>query len=152
MRVVSASSMADCQHENPIVQSTIEPCANGLPVHERLPSLFDDCSILRSASLEIETRGSEGLRYRLGSKREMEELSLREYLFSGGVCVIEWFEHLPTEEVEEYMHVAFAYTNGSKRRLTLTAYGRHYEGIIKGLRQNADCKVQNAKSKKRRGF
>ena len=90
--------------------------------------------------------------YRLGSKREMEELSLREYLFSGGVCVIEWFEHLPTEEVEEYMHVAFAYTNGSKRRLTLTAYGRHYEGIIKGLRQNADCKVQNAKSKKRRGF
>ncbi len=72
--------------------------------------------------------------YRVGSQREMEELNLREYLFSEGVSVIEWFEHLPAGEVEEYLHVVLNYVNGTKRALTFAAHGRRYEKIIEGLR------------------
>ncbi len=72
--------------------------------------------------------------YRVSSEREMEGLNLREYLFSGGVSVVEWFEHLSPQEVEEYLHVDFAYANSSKRKLMFKAYGNRYEEIIKGLR------------------
>jgi len=78
--------------------------------------------------------------FRIAGAREMEELNLRDYLFATGVSVVEWFERLPAEEVEEYLHIAFAYADGSKRRLKFTAHGDRYEKIIKGL------KVQGFKS------
>ena len=71
--------------------------------------------------------------YRVESRRELEELNLPDYLFSDGVSVIEWFEHLPAEEVEEHLHVAFVHANGNKRKLAFTAYGKQYEEIIKKL-------------------
>ena len=72
--------------------------------------------------------------YRIEGKRELEELNLTDYLFSDGVSAVEWFEHLPAEEVEEYLHVSFAYANGNKRKLTFTAHGGRYDEIIEGLR------------------
>jgi len=45
--------------------------------------------------------------YRLSSVTEMEELSLRECFFSDGVSVIEWFERLPENEVDEYLQIQF---------------------------------------------
>ena len=71
--------------------------------------------------------------YRVEGRRELEELNLTDYLFSDGVSAVEWFEHLPAEEVEEYLHVSFAYANGNKRKLTFTAHGERYEKIIKKL-------------------
>ncbi|MFQ5850334.1 MAG: tRNA (adenosine(37)-N6)-threonylcarbamoyltransferase complex ATPase subunit type 1 TsaE [Candidatus Binatia bacterium] len=71
--------------------------------------------------------------FRISSAGEFKELNLREYLFSGGVSVIEWFDHLPEEEVEEYLHVAFDHVNGSKRRLTFTAHGLSYERVVEQL-------------------
>ena len=72
--------------------------------------------------------------YRLGSRKEMEELNLREYLFSDGVSVVEWFEHLPEDEVDECLRINFAYANGSQRRLTFAAHGRRYEEIVEELK------------------
>ena len=72
--------------------------------------------------------------YRVEGRRELEELNLTDYLFSDGVSAVEWFEHLPAEEVEEYLHVSFAYANGNKRKLTFTAHGKRYDKIIAGLR------------------
>ncbi len=83
--------------------------------------------------------------YRVSSQREMEELNLREYLFSEGVSVVEWFDHLPLKEVEEYLHVAFAYANGNKRKLTFTAYGNLYEEIITGLRDDKRSRIKGFK-------
>lgn len=75
--------------------------------------------------------------YRIGNARELEELNLREYLFSGGVSVVEWFEHLPEREVDEWLEVSFAYADGNARSLTFTAHGRQYKEIVKtlGVRQ-----------------
>jgi len=92
--------------------------------------------------------------YRVESGREMEELNLREYLFSEGVSIVEWFEHLSSEEVEDYFHVEFFHTGRSKRKLNFTAHGNRYEEIIEELKnigvkgkdriQKSDSRSQNS--------
>jgi len=72
--------------------------------------------------------------YRIGNARELEELNLREYLFSGGTSVVEWFEHLPAGEVDEWLQVNFEHRSGHERRLTFTPFGKSYEELLKGLR------------------
>lgn len=71
--------------------------------------------------------------YRVENRRELEELNLLDYLFSDGVSAVEWFEHLPAGEVQEYLHVAFTHANGNRRKLTFTAYGKRYEKMLDGL-------------------
>src|SRR6266704_3230966 len=72
--------------------------------------------------------------YRVGSREELEGLNLREYLYSDGVSVVEWFEHLPADEVNEYLEVKLAYANGNKRQLMFTPRGKRYEQIVEGLK------------------
>ena len=72
--------------------------------------------------------------YRIGSREELEGLNLREYLYSDGVSVVEWFEHLPADEVSEYLEVKLAYANGNKRQLMFTPRGKRYEQIVEGLK------------------
>jgi tRNA threonylcarbamoyladenosine biosynthesis protein TsaE len=72
--------------------------------------------------------------YRIGNARELEELNLREYLFSGGVSVVEWFEHLPAGEVDEWLQVDFEHSGQRERRLTFTACGKQYEELLQGLK------------------
>ncbi len=75
--------------------------------------------------------------YRLSGASEIEELNLREVLFSEGVSVIEWFERIPEGEVDEYLHIAFNHRDSSKRQLTFAAYGRRYEEIIDKLKRKS---------------
>lgn len=72
--------------------------------------------------------------YRIGSRDELEGLNLREYLYGAGVSLIEWFEHLPADEVEEFLELKFAYADGSKRELIFTPHGERYERIVEGLK------------------
>ena len=55
--------------------------------------------------------------YRIGSRDELEGLNLREYLYGAGVSLIEWFEHLPADEVEEFLELKFAYADGTENQL-----------------------------------
>jgi tRNA threonylcarbamoyladenosine biosynthesis protein TsaE len=87
--------------------------------------------------------------YRLGNQRDMEELGLREYFFSDGVCLIEWFDHLPAGEVEEYLNIEFEHGKGNKRKLTFAAHGARYEEIVEKLRspqRSAVSRQQQAES------
>lgn len=72
--------------------------------------------------------------YRVEGRAQLEGLNLREYLYSDGASLIEWFEHLPADEVDEYLEVRIAYVNSSKRELTFTSHGERYEKIIEILR------------------
>lgn len=74
--------------------------------------------------------------YRVGSRDEVASLNLREYLYSDGVSLIEWFEHMPAGEVDEYLEVKFAYANGATRELAFTPRGARYERIIDALKQS----------------
>ena len=73
--------------------------------------------------------------YRIESTVELEELNLREYLFSNGVSLIEWFEYFPAGEIEDHLEVELAYREGSKRQLTFFPHGARYEDLVKALQQ-----------------
>ena len=72
--------------------------------------------------------------YRIGTRDELESLDLREYLYSDGVSLVEWFEHLPAGEVDDCLEVKFAYANGNQRELTLVPHGKRYEEIVEALK------------------
>jgi len=73
--------------------------------------------------------------YRIESTDELEELNLREYLYSTGVSLIEWFEYFPAGEVDDHLEIKLAYREGSKRQVTLIPHGARYEELVSALRQ-----------------
>ncbi|HEX9787534.1 MAG TPA: tRNA (adenosine(37)-N6)-threonylcarbamoyltransferase complex ATPase subunit type 1 TsaE [Candidatus Binatia bacterium] len=75
--------------------------------------------------------------YRVGKQEEIEALHLRDYLYADGVSLIEWFEHLPAAEVDDYLEVRIAHAGGAKREITFTPHGARYEPIIKNLQECA---------------
>ncbi|HEU4340558.1 MAG TPA: tRNA (adenosine(37)-N6)-threonylcarbamoyltransferase complex ATPase subunit type 1 TsaE [Candidatus Binatia bacterium] len=72
--------------------------------------------------------------YRIGGRDELEGLNLRDYLYSDGVSLIEWFEHLPAGEVDEFLELKLAYADGNKRELIFTPHGERYERIVERLK------------------
>ena len=74
--------------------------------------------------------------YRLESTGELEELNLREYLYSDGVSVIEWFEYFPADEVDDHLEIRLAYREGSKREMTFIPQGARYEELVQVLRES----------------
>jgi tRNA threonylcarbamoyladenosine biosynthesis protein TsaE len=84
--------------------------------------------------------------YRIETRAQLEGLNLREYLYSDGASLIEWFEHLPAGEVDAYLEVRIAYVTGAIRELTFTSHGERYEQIIEVLR------AQKLKGSKVEGF
>jgi tRNA threonylcarbamoyladenosine biosynthesis protein TsaE len=82
--------------------------------------------------------------YRIETRDQLEGLNLREYLYSDGVSLIEWFDHLPAGEVDAYLEVRVAYVDGNRRQLTFSPHGPRYEEIVEGLRLQKRLKVQRA--------
>ena len=75
--------------------------------------------------------------YRIGQPNEIEALNLREYLYGDGVSLIEWFERLPADEVDDYLEVNIAHADGAKRKITFAAHGERYERIVATLQERA---------------
>ena len=73
--------------------------------------------------------------YRVGKREQLDELNLREYLYSDGVSLIEWFEYLPADEADEYLELKLFHAGGSKRKLTFVSHGERYEEILDRLRK-----------------
>ncbi|MEX0805569.1 MAG: tRNA (adenosine(37)-N6)-threonylcarbamoyltransferase complex ATPase subunit type 1 TsaE [Candidatus Binatia bacterium] len=75
--------------------------------------------------------------YRLQSTAELEELNLRDYLYSSGVSLIEWFEYFPADEVDDHLEIRLVYGEGSERELRFTPHGERYDQLVTSLkRQN----------------
>ena len=73
--------------------------------------------------------------YRIESTGELEELNLREYLYSNGVSLVEWFEYFPAGEVDDHLEIELAYREGSERQLTFSPHGARYDELVKALQQ-----------------
>jgi tRNA threonylcarbamoyladenosine biosynthesis protein TsaE len=75
--------------------------------------------------------------YRVGKHEELGALNLREYLYSYGVSLIEWFEYLPVEEVDDYLEVKIVHAGGRKRVITFVAHGARYERLLEALKKKS---------------
>jgi tRNA threonylcarbamoyladenosine biosynthesis protein TsaE len=87
--------------------------------------------------------------YRVVTAAEQAGLNLREYLYGDGVSLIEWFEYLPADEVDEYLEISLTHLGGAKREMKFVAHGERYEAILARLfsrreAAKAKCKMQNA--------
>ncbi|HKV55449.1 MAG TPA: tRNA (adenosine(37)-N6)-threonylcarbamoyltransferase complex ATPase subunit type 1 TsaE [Candidatus Binataceae bacterium] len=71
--------------------------------------------------------------YRLDTA-ELDDLGLREYLFSEAVAAVEWFERLREAEQMTRLAVKISYSSANTRRIELFAVGDRYVELILRLR------------------
>ncbi len=71
--------------------------------------------------------------YRL-DEAVLDDLGLREYLFSSGVAAVEWFERLRESPQLECLEIRISYAGASLRRIEFEARGERYASIVEGLR------------------
>jgi tRNA threonylcarbamoyladenosine biosynthesis protein TsaE len=89
--------------------------------------------------------------YRVGDRAEFEGLNLREYLYADGISLIEWFEYLPAQDVDEYLEVKIAHAGANQREISMVAHGERYDRLVeemsdKSVKSLAKVKDQRQKA------
>jgi len=74
--------------------------------------------------------------YRL-EEATLDDLGLREYLFSEGVAAVEWFERLRGSADMDYLAVRISYAGANIRRIEFSAIDAHHAQIISKLKRFA---------------
>jgi len=72
--------------------------------------------------------------YRL-DRVALDDLGLREYLFSEGVAAVEWFERLREAPELECITVSITYADAGSRRIEFAASGERYAARIENLKR-----------------
>ena len=67
--------------------------------------------------------------YRLDSAEQLEDIGLREYLESDGVCVVEWAEKFPAA-FDEYLAIEIAKVSDDGREVRACAVGERYAALL----------------------
>jgi tRNA threonylcarbamoyladenosine biosynthesis protein TsaE len=70
--------------------------------------------------------------YRL-EETDLDELGLREYLFSSGVAAVEWFERLREAPELNCLQIRISYDGDNYRKIELTATDDRYGSILQRL-------------------
>jgi tRNA threonylcarbamoyladenosine biosynthesis protein TsaE len=73
--------------------------------------------------------------YRL-EEATLDDLGLREYLFSEGVAAVEWFERLRGGREMDYLSVRITYAGANLRRIELSAIDSRHAQIISRLKRS----------------
>jgi tRNA threonylcarbamoyladenosine biosynthesis protein TsaE len=66
----------------------------------------------------------------------LDDLGLREYLFSEGVAAVEWFERLRGGTDMEYLSVRISYAGANLRRIEFSAADSRHAQIISKLKRS----------------
>jgi tRNA threonylcarbamoyladenosine biosynthesis protein TsaE len=70
--------------------------------------------------------------YRL-TPEAIDEAWLREYLFSSGVAVVEWFDRLREPVSDEQLRITLTFGNGDERQLACAASGPTHAALLTAL-------------------
>ena len=73
--------------------------------------------------------------YRLNDSQDMLNIGLDDYLYSDGVCVIEWAEKGIPVLPHDNLLVKLVYISENERKLTFEPHGEHYDQLLKLLAQ-----------------
>jgi tRNA threonylcarbamoyladenosine biosynthesis protein TsaE len=76
--------------------------------------------------------------YRLDYIEEIVDLALDEYLYSNGVCVIEWAEKGVEILPREHLFFNLAYISINERSITIKPRGEHYVQLVDSLKLSGD--------------
>ncbi len=72
--------------------------------------------------------------YRLNHIEEIAELGLDDYLYSNGVCVVEWAEKALSILPEEHLLIEIGYLADTERRFQMEPTGQRYLEIVAQLK------------------
>ena len=61
--------------------------------------------------------------YRIGDPMEIYEVGYEDYLYNGGICIIEWANLIEEELPEEYIRVEFDYNDEESRKVRICLVG-----------------------------
>ncbi len=75
--------------------------------------------------------------YRL-DEAGLDDLGLREYLFSSAVAAVEWFDRLREADELSCLAIDIRYEGANSRRIQFTARGSRYVAIIEKLKRRLD--------------
>lgn len=75
--------------------------------------------------------------YRLSGPGELEALGSDDFLFSGGVTVIEWADRVEAALPEERLRVTCRHESEQRRSFRFVALGRRYESVVQALSEGA---------------
>lgn len=64
----------------------------------------------------------------------IDDLGLREYLFSESIAAVEWFERLGGGEEIERLSVRISYTGANSRRIEFVSIGERYSSLVTRFR------------------
>jgi tRNA threonylcarbamoyladenosine biosynthesis protein TsaE len=64
----------------------------------------------------------------------LDDLGLREYLFSESIAAVEWFERLQGGGEIDRLSVRISYTGANSRRIEFMAIGERYSSLVERLR------------------
>ncbi len=70
--------------------------------------------------------------YRL-ERVELDDLGLREYLFSDAVAAVEWFERLTEGRAMDRLTIKIDYAGANARRIEFRAVGARYGALVERL-------------------
>jgi tRNA threonylcarbamoyladenosine biosynthesis protein TsaE len=73
--------------------------------------------------------------YRLDAA-SLDDLGLREYLFSEGIAAVEWFERLREAEEMDFLAVRISYASANTRRIEFSASGTRHAELVAKLRDH----------------
>ncbi|HEY6395665.1 MAG TPA: tRNA (adenosine(37)-N6)-threonylcarbamoyltransferase complex ATPase subunit type 1 TsaE [Candidatus Binataceae bacterium] len=65
----------------------------------------------------------------------LDDLGLREYLFTEGVAAVEWFERLESADDLDFLSVRISYAGANVRRIEFGASGQRHAVLIARLKQ-----------------
>jgi tRNA threonylcarbamoyladenosine biosynthesis protein TsaE len=63
----------------------------------------------------------------------IDDLGLREYLFSEAVAAVEWFERLNEAQEMSRLSISIGYAGANRRTITFLAVGERYRSIVERL-------------------
>jgi tRNA threonylcarbamoyladenosine biosynthesis protein TsaE len=75
--------------------------------------------------------------YRIVDAKAALTFGLDEYLYSDGICAIEWAERVEELWPDEYLRVTLRHIDDMKRGLTLRGFGARYEQLVRQFKRMA---------------
>ena len=64
---------------------------------------------------------------------ELDDMGLREYLFSDAIAAVEWFERLRDAGEIDRLGIRIAYASANRRRIEFVAVGERYATLLESL-------------------
>ena len=71
--------------------------------------------------------------YRIADVEEMYDLGFEEYIYSGGVCIIEWSNLIEEILPDDTINIQILYIDDNKRQINITGKGSKFENLKKEL-------------------